>query len=121
MPWGTGRGNRDPSLVTYAWKQHRVYWKRQRLPCARCGGQIDYDGPTYLPGRKLNPRSLVVGHIVSRHRARELGWPEAAIHALSNTQPECRRCSNRSGAKLGRQIQDQVPLFSQQSITAHRW
>jgi hypothetical protein len=32
-------------LVTYQWKQHRVYWKRQPLPCARCGGWIDYDGP----------------------------------------------------------------------------
>jgi hypothetical protein len=46
MSWGNGRrGSPDPALVTYQWKQHRVYWKRQRLPCARCGGWIDYDGP----------------------------------------------------------------------------
>jgi hypothetical protein len=46
MSWGNGRrGSPDPALVTCQWKQHRVYWKRQRLPCARCGGWIDYDGP----------------------------------------------------------------------------
>jgi 5-methylcytosine-specific restriction endonuclease McrA len=83
--------------------------------------RIDYDGPRYLPGRKQNPRYLIVGHIVSRHRARELGWPEARIHALANTQPECQSCSNRSGAKLGRQIQDQPSIFSQRPTTVHRW
>src|SRR4029453_4663595 len=110
----------DPALTTVQWRKHRLYWKRLRLPCARCGGWIDYDGPRYLPGRRQNPRYLIVGHIVSRHRARELGWPEARIHALSNTQPECARCSNRSGAKLGRKIQDQPSIFSQRPTTVHR-
>jgi hypothetical protein len=126
MPWAQGRGNRDLSLTTKAWRKHRIYWKRLRLPCARCRGWIDYDGPRYLPGlsgrRRLNPRYLVVGHIVSRHQARRLGWSEAQVNALSNTQPECQDCSNRSGARLGRLLQEPNPMSAvTTAITAHRW
>ena len=117
MPWAKGRANRDPSLTTPAWRKHRIYWKAQRLPCARCGGWIDYDGPRYLPGRKLNPRYLVVGHVVSRYEARLRGWSEAEVNALANTQPECQTCSNRSGARLGRRLQDRAPAV----IAVHRW
>jgi hypothetical protein len=112
----------DPWGLTLTWRKHRIHWKRLRLPCARCRGWIDYDGPRYLPGRRLNPRYLVVGHIVSRHRARLLGWSEAQVNALSNTQPECQDCSNRSGARLGRQLQDPNPMSAvTTAITAHRW
>jgi hypothetical protein len=34
-----------------------------------------------------------------------------------DTKPECQDCSNRSGAKLGRRLQDQKPA----RITADRW
>lgn len=34
-----------------------------------------------------------------------------------DTEPECQDCSNRSGAKLGRRLQDQKPA----RITADRW
>ena len=47
----------------------------------------------------------MVGHKVSRYHAKRMGWPEAAINSVSNTQPECRECSNRSGARLGQQVQ----------------
>ena len=104
------RGDTDPSLTTMAWRKHREYWKRLRRPCARCRGYIDYTGPRYyvdVDGQpRLNKRALVVGHIVSRHPARQLGWSEAMINDLSNTQPECQDCSNRSGARLGRRIQE---------------
>jgi hypothetical protein len=71
---------------------------------AICGRPIAYDGPRYING-KQNPRTLVVGHIVSRYTAKRLGWSEVQINALSNTQPECQACSNKSGARLGRQVQ----------------
>jgi hypothetical protein len=119
MAWRGSHGRHDRPLTTVAWRKHRIYWKRLRLPCSGCGGWIDYDGPRYLPGRRLNSRYLVVGHIVSRHQGRLWGWTEAQINALSNTQPECQDCSNRSGAKLGRQLQHGIPV--PQSITAHRW
>ena len=97
--WSTKRGASDPALTSRAWRAHRAYWTAQRLPCSRCGGPIDYGDPRYLPGtRRLNPRYLVVGHIVSRRQARLLGWPEQRINARANTQPECQDCSNRSGA-----------------------
>src|SRR5215203_164723 len=106
MAWRGPRTARDPLLAS---KQHRAnqqYWRTQRLPCAICGAMIMYDGPYYLPGtRRLNPRSLVVGHIVSRHRAKQLGWTERQINALTNTRPECRDCSNKGGARLGQKVQ----------------
>jgi hypothetical protein len=81
-----------------------------RLPCAVCGGPIDYTGPRYfvVNGKRIqNPRALVVGHIVSRYAAKRLGWTVVQINALSNSQPECQRCSNKSGARLGQQVQRQ--------------
>jgi hypothetical protein len=109
MPWAP-RGDADPVLTSSAWRRDRDYWKAQRLPCARKGCRIDYDGPRwfYVDGqRRQNPAYLVVGHKVSRYRARQLGWTEAQINARSNQQPECQDCSNKSGARLGRQVQDE--------------
>jgi ribosomal protein S27AE len=93
----------DPLLTTKAWRvdirQHHI---RLGLPCARCGGVIAYGAPRYYPGtRRVNPRSLVVGHIVGRDRAKRMGWTDAQINALSNTQSECARCSDSSGARYG--------------------
>lgn len=69
---------------------------------------IDYDGPRYLiinGKRRLNPRYLVVGHIVSRYEAKRMGWTVKQMNALTNLRAECQRCSNRSGARLGQQVQ----------------
>jgi hypothetical protein len=108
MPWAP-RGDADPALTTKAWRKQREYWKQFGLPCARCGREIDYFGPRYylVAGRrKINPRYFCLGHKVSRREARALGWSEARINAPSNLQAECQRCSNSSGAKLGRRLQD---------------
>ena len=98
----------DPLLANHHWRTViRKHWQQKRLPCARCGGPIDYDGPRFLfvrGKRKLNPRSLVVGHKTSRHQARRNGWTDAQINDLSNTQPECARCSASSGAKYGNRL-----------------
>jgi hypothetical protein len=84
-------------------QHNRDYWKALRLPCARCGGKIDYDSPVRLPGGGYNQRALVVGHIVTRVEALERGWSIAEINDLSNTQPECFECSWRSGGELREQ------------------
>lgn len=79
----------------------RPWWQRpeNQRPCARCGKDIDYAAKRYLPGtRRVNPYSLVIGHIVARVDARRLGWTDAQINAISNTQPEHALCSDRSGA-----------------------
>lgn len=107
--WQGRRGPADPLLQTHHWRKVvRPYWQALRLPCARCGKPIDYDGPRYLTingQRRQNPRYLVVGHKVDRYTARRLGWTDDQINALSNTQPECQHCSNRSGAQLGQRVQ----------------
>jgi len=86
------RGN-DPLLNTATWRTARTHWRTIQGPCARCGRPIDYDAP------RGHPRALIVGHIVSRARARAMGWTAAQINALTNTQPECTTCSARSGAR----------------------
>jgi hypothetical protein len=105
MAWrGPKSSGKDPLLARAShYKRNRQHWQRLRLPCAVCGRPIDYDGPNIVNGRQ-NLRALVVGHKVSRYHAKRMGWPEAAINSVS-TQPECRACSNRSGARLGRQVQ----------------
>jgi hypothetical protein len=90
----------DPLLSTYHWRtvvrRHHV---NAGKPCARCGGPIDYVSPRFFEGtRKVNPLTLAVGHIVGRHEAKRLGWTDAQINALSNTQAEHAQCSDRSGA-----------------------
>jgi hypothetical protein len=111
MPWDRNQDRRDPALDGYAWKQIKQFWRRQHGPCWRCGLPIRYDL------KWPHPMSLVVGHIVSRAEARRAGWPESAINALRNTSPEHVACSNRSGAQLGRQLQDRKPART----TSDRW
>jgi hypothetical protein len=107
---GPRTSGKDPLLARAShYKRNREYWQRLRLPCAICHKPIDYTGPRYYIGpggrRIQNPRSLVVGHIVSRWEAKRLGWSESMINALANTQPECQWCSNKSGARLGALVQ----------------
>jgi hypothetical protein len=106
MVWrGPKSAGKDPLLARAShYKRNRQYWQRVRLPCAVCGQPIDYTGANIINGRQ-NPRALVVGHVVSMYHAKRMGWSEAMINSVSNTRPECRACSNRSGAQLGRQVQ----------------
>lgn len=101
---GRKRGN-DPLLKTKGWARIRRHWiehvTRYGTPCARCHGRIDPAAP------KGHPKALIVGHIVSRARARALGWTPEQINALSNTQPECTTCSARSGARDTNRIRRQ--------------
>lgn len=99
-----GSKGSDPLLNTREWRVTiRSHWLAVKGPCAQCGrDHIQYGAPRYLPGtRRVNPNSLVVGHIVGRDQAKRLGWSEAQINALSNTAPEAARCSDRSGAVYG--------------------
>jgi hypothetical protein len=105
MAWRGPKSPKDPLLARAShYKRNRQYWQRLRLPCAVCGRAIDYDGPNLINGRQ-NLRSLVVGHRVNRFAAKRAGWSEAMINSLSNSQPECRACSNRTGAQLGFKVQ----------------
>jgi hypothetical protein len=73
---------------------------------------IDYDSPRYYPGtRRVNPATLNVGHIVGRDEARLLGWTEAAVNDIGNTQPEHARCSDRSGAVYGNRKRGRLALI----------
>lgn len=87
----------DPLLKRGDWRAAVAYWRSSTEPCARCGEPIDR-----RPGRR-GPWSLDVGHIVSRAHARELGWTETQMNALTNTQPEHQRCNRKHGSALGHQ------------------
>jgi hypothetical protein len=121
--WRGPRTGNDPLLTTHHWRKViRPHWQRLRLPCSRCHQPIDYDGPRYylINGkRKLNLRYLVVGHVVDRYTARRMGWSDDQINALSNTQPECQACSNRSGARLGQRVQQSRVINAPTEYT--RW
>jgi 5-methylcytosine-specific restriction endonuclease McrA len=122
MVWrGPRESGKDPLLARAShYKRNRKHWQRLRLPCAVCGRPIDYDGPNLIGGRQ-NLRALVVGHRVSRYHAKKLGWSESMINSVSNTQPECRACSNKSGAQLGRQGQRAKAKLKFAASDAHRW
>jgi hypothetical protein len=85
----------DPLLSGADWRAIKTYWRRRRLPCARCGHPINYDRP------QRGPDSLDVGHIIDRDQAKALGWTRKQINSITNTQPECQRCSRSAGATLG--------------------
>ena len=124
VAWRGPHGPDDPLLATARHRANRAYWKRQKRPCARCGGAIDYTGKTFIVingKRRLNPLALVVGHIVGRYEAKRMGWNEAQINALSNTQPECARCSVKSGARLGRRLQGVKTRRQLAATGASRW
>ena len=73
------------------------------------------------------PGQFVAGHIVSRRNAKLLGWPEAQTNSLANLRPECRSCSNRSGAREGQQAQRAKVKRRQGKVVygfaddSHRW
>jgi hypothetical protein len=95
MTWRGPRKPRDPLLDTPLFRANRAQLKRLRLPCAICGQTIDY----------TQPAAFVAGHMVSRRKAKQLSWTPAQINALTNLRPECRPCSNKTGAREGQQAQ----------------
>ena len=98
---------------THPWRtradpQRKRQWAGQHRPCARCGQPIDYTAPYWhiIAGRHImNPHAYVEGHIIGLALAAHLGWTKTQANAPSNKQPECARCSRRSGAKEGRALQ----------------
>jgi hypothetical protein len=102
--WQGPKTVRDPLLTKASHKRNRDYWITLGLPCQICGRAIDYTGPRYIGGVQ-NPRAFVLDHITPRYLARQAGWTEQQINALSNTRPSCQDCSNRSGAGLGQKAQ----------------
>jgi hypothetical protein len=97
MTWrGPRKSGKDPLLAKAAhYKRNRAHFIRLRLPCAVCHRPIDYDGPRYING-KQNPRALVVGHIVARYWAKQMGWTDAQT-------THCRTCSPNASHALTEQ------------------
>jgi hypothetical protein len=95
MTWRGPRKPKDPLLDSVLFRTNRAQLKQLHLPCAVCGKAIDY----------TRPGAFVAGHVVSRRKAKQLGWTAAQINALSNLRPECRSCSNKTGAREGQQAQ----------------
>jgi hypothetical protein len=50
----------------------------------------------------------VVGHVIGRDQAKQLGWSDDKINSRANTQPEHVRCSASSGGKYVRNKQQQL-------------
>jgi hypothetical protein len=121
--WHRSKKKTDRLLGTTQWQSWiRGYWRQQRQPCVN-GHPIDYDSPSRNPDGTYRPDSLTVDHKTPRSVARSLGWTEAQINSISNTQPMCRACSNRQGSKLGRQRQAAAmatPPTSDQSLYSGR-
>jgi 5-methylcytosine-specific restriction endonuclease McrA len=118
MAWRGPTTPRDPLLDTPLYRRNRAILKRMRLPCSVCGKSIDY----------TKPGAFVAGHIVSRRKAKLLGWTADQINSLSNLRPECRSCSNRTGAREGQQAQRTKLKRTRQGKTvygfaddSHRW
>lgn len=97
-------GTGDPLLKGRDWAELRAYWRKRRLPCARCGGQIDYEAP------KTSPDAFDLGHIIGRDEARALAWPRARINSVANTQPEHARCNRSAGAQY-RNAKHEMPFL----------
>lgn len=103
----------DPLFSRADWKTARQYWMSNDAPCARCGQPIDRLAPAG------HPASLDVGHVVSRHQARQMGWTPGEINALVNTQPEHATCNRAAGARMGNRLRlAQEPCSP---ITSRRW
>jgi len=99
------RSSKDPLLSSPFFRRNREVLRRRRLPCAVCGRPIAYD----VPGQ------FVAGHIVARHKAKLLDWPESQINGLSNLRAECKQCSHRTGAREGNQAKRAKRQRSQRS------
>lgn len=100
MHTGTG----DPLLKGPGWNAVRRYWIAQKPCCVKCGT------PLNTTRGHRGPDALDVGHIVGRDEAKAMGWTRAQINALTNTQPECRRCNRRDGARYVNAKRQPKPL-----------
>lgn len=67
-------------------KKARAYYKRLGLPCAICGGALDYTLP------HTDPMSYQLDHLVPV----ALGGKDG----ISNSRPSHRTCNRTKGAKL---------------------
>jgi hypothetical protein len=108
---GPRKSAKDPLLARAShYRRNRQHWlalaRTLGLRCSLCGCVIEWRKEYQrLPGGRENANYLVIGHVTSRYHAKRMGWTEQQINALSNSRPECKRCSNRSGAQLGQQVQ----------------
>jgi hypothetical protein len=93
------RKDHDPLLDTDLYRTNRAQLRKQATladaPCSICGLAIRFD--LAYP----HPLSLVCGHVLSRAKAKRLGWTPEMINARSNLQPEHKRCGQKAGSAEG--------------------
>jgi hypothetical protein len=81
------------------YKRQRARLLALRPPCARCGGQIDYDGPRWfvhsVTGQRVpNDRAFDAGHVVAKR--------DLAPGARPVLQAEHQRCNRQHGQSIAR-------------------
>lgn len=78
-------------------RKYRARFKAMGLPCAICGGAIDYD----LPCDGKHPGAFVIDEALPVSRYREFGYdtPQAAAQDWDNLQPAHYICNARKGKK----------------------
>ena len=76
MAWRGPSTPRDPLLDTPLYRRNRAILKAMRLPCAVWGRTDMYSTPS----------QFVAGHIVSRRKAKLLGWTEAQVNSLASVR-----------------------------------
>jgi hypothetical protein len=117
MVWRGPSGAHDPNLSRKHHKALRRYWVRQveayGLPCSLCGRALVTDKSQFrimVAGRLIvNPSYLVVGHIEPRALAYARGKTVRETETIPATRPECWKCSQTSGGRLGRALQGWSP------------
>jgi hypothetical protein len=121
MAWRGPRTANDPRLTNHAWRKVKQYWIDQHI--LRCQATV-----CYLPGIPIDytkpftsRASFNCGHIVSRAKAKRMGWTDEQAMALENTRPEHRLCNLKAGAREGQRAQQRRMARAQVVNTSRRW
>ena len=88
--------------------KHRARLKALGLPCAICGGVIDYEAPSDFD----HPLSFVVDERLPVSRWKQWGYPspEAAAQDWNNLQPAHYICNLRKRDKTLNELKNRPPV-----------
>jgi hypothetical protein len=113
---GPRKKAKDPIYSSAAHKAARAYWKLVQAPCAACHRPI-----LYTANGTLDPWAFHLDHIVPVAVARERGWTDDMISALSNSRPLHRKCNIKHGARLGQARQHRKAKVRKVLNTSRQW
>ena len=88
------------------------------LPCAICGGPINYEDPSDA----AHPWSFVIDERYPVSRFREFGYatPEEAASDLANLQPAHWACNARKSAKTMQELKN-LPVKNLMNVSDGDW